>query len=123
MWGDDAREGADAHDYVTAVKLTGDSNVPAGSPSFRAQVSPACRLPHEDAYPPQLGVVARYPGQGLAALPGFRQPQWVAGELLVLDGGSGEGSEMCGGASLAFLWEVPGRKRFLICFRKLQLPC
>lgn len=122
VWGDDTRDGPGADDYVTAVKLTGDTNVPAGSPSFRAKVSPSSRLPHEDAYPPQLGVVARYAGEGLAALPGFRQPQWVPGELLVLDEGVGEGSEMCGGARLAFLWEVPGRKRFLICFRRLQLP-
>jgi hypothetical protein len=122
MWGDEAMGGPDGADYVTATKLTGDRAVPAGCPSFRARVSPSCRLPHADAYPPQLGVLARYPGQGLASLPGGRGPQWVPGELLLLDGGSGPERALCNGARLAFLWQVPDKRSFLIAFHSLTLP-
>jgi hypothetical protein len=118
-WGDGPAEGPDASDFVTAVKLTGDHNVPAGRASFRARVGLADRLEHQGIYPGELGVVARYKGQGRAAKPGYREAQWVDGELLVLDGSLGG---LNNGAELAFVWEVPEERRFLILLSKLKLP-
>lgn len=75
------------------------------------------RLAHADAYPAELGVTARYKGQGRAAGPGFANPHWVDGELLVLDGRG-----VARGARVGFVWHVPGEKRFLILLHRLVLP-
>ena len=121
-WGDEPPSldaPGDPNDYVTAVKLTGDHNVPAGRASFKAFVGPGARLEHHGVYPDELPVLARYKGFGRAARPGFTDPQWVDGELLVLDGGA---KDVTNGAELGFVWEVPGEKRFLILLGRVRLP-
>lgn len=59
------------------------------------------------------------------AAPGFLQPRWVEGELLVFSGGSASASSPSGritaGAQLGFVWAAPGQKRFLILLNRLTL--
>ena len=115
-WGD---ERGVENNCVTAVKLTGDANVPAGAASFRARVGPGDALDSSFSYPEELGVVTRFKGQGRLAKPGFAERNWVDGELLLLDG---RGGQLTGGAELGFVWAVPGERRLLILFSSLELP-
>ena len=109
---------------ITGIKLTGDANVPAGAASFRAKIDEENKLPKLtvnglQTYPEELGVVARYKGQGRVAKPGFEDASWTDGELLVLDG---KGGQLTGGAELGFVWAVPNERRLLILFTSLKLP-
>lgn len=63
---------------MLGVKVTGDTNVPAGNVSFRARIGRKHRSSGWDAmYPPELDVQARYPGEGRVAHQGFKDA-WYA---------------------------------------------
>lgn len=104
-------------EWVVATKLTGDVNVPAGKVSFKAKVGRAARLSISEAYPPELGVVARYKGQGMVAKEGYKNAKWVDGELLQLS----RSNPLTKGAELGFVFALDGLRRYLILFAKLDL--
>ncbi|CAH9139495.1 unnamed protein product [Cuscuta epithymum] len=103
------------YEYVEAVKLTGDLYVPAGQIAFRAKVGKQYQLPHKGIFPEEFGVIARYKGQGRLAEPGFQNPRWADGELVILDG-----KYIKGGPVIGFVYWAT-EYHFLIFFHRLKL--
>ncbi|KAK1359173.1 Protein EXECUTER 1, chloroplastic [Heracleum sosnowskyi] len=103
------------YEYIEAVKLTGDPNVPAGQVAFRAKVGKEYQLPHKGIIPEEFGVVARYKGQGRLADPGFRNPRWVDGEVVIMDG-----KYIKSGPVIGFVYWAP-KYHFLVFFNQLRL--
>ncbi|KAI4318724.1 hypothetical protein MLD38_032395 [Melastoma candidum] len=103
------------YEYVEAVKLMGDRYVPPGKVAFRAKIGKSYQLPHKGIIPEQLGVIARYQGQGRLAEPGFPNPRWVDGELVILDG-----KYIRGGPLVGFVYWAP-EYHCLVFFNRLRL--
>ncbi|KAK7246705.1 hypothetical protein RIF29_41575 [Crotalaria pallida] len=118
-WQEDggAKEPSDLefYEYVEALKITGDPYVPAGQVAFRAKVGKRYQLPHKGIFPEEFGVIARYKGQGRLAEPGFRNPRWVDGELVILDG-----KFIKSGPVVGFVYWAPSY-HFLVFFNRLRL--
>ncbi|CAN8327293.1 unnamed protein product [Cochlearia groenlandica] len=103
------------YEYIEAVKLTGDPYVPAGKVTFRAKIGRRYELPHRGLIPEEFGVIARYKGQGRLADPGFRNPRWVDGELVIMDG-----KNVKGGPVVGFIYWAP-EYQFVMFFNRLKL--
>ena len=94
--------------------------MPAGHVSFRAKVGKDRAL-RVSGYPSQMGVSARFAGEGCMAEQGYERPTWCTGELLTFgDSCSPQFAKLTGGASLGFVWNVAHAKRFLILLSRLE---
>ena len=86
-------------DTLIATKVTGDKNVPRGEVSFTADLSPrAPALPGSESLsslePIELNARAarqwgkkflpRHPGRGQVASEGFKNAQWMEGQLILV---------------------------------------
>ncbi|KAJ0077256.1 hypothetical protein Patl1_35392 [Pistacia atlantica] len=85
--------------------------------AFRAKFGKRPQLPHKGNIPEEFGVIARYKGQGRLAEPGFRNPRWVVGELVILDG---KHLYIKGGPVVGFVYWAP-EYHFLVFFNRLRL--
>ncbi|PNY17177.1 protein EXECUTER, partial [Trifolium pratense] len=83
--------------------------------AFRAKVGKRYQLPHKGIIPEEFGVIARYKGEGRLAEPGFQNPRWVDGELVILDG-----KHIKAGPVVGFVYWAP-EYQFLVFFNRLRL--
>ncbi|KAL9256073.1 EXECUTER 1, chloroplastic-like protein [Drosera capensis] len=90
--GSEAPSNLEFYEYVEAVKLTGNTDLPAGQVVFRAKVGKRYQLSQTGLgmYSDERFVLGRYKGQGRLTTPGSGKTRWVDGELLVLEGKSAE---------------------------------
>lgn len=78
-------------DTLIASKVTGDVNVPRGQVSFTADLSPRNSSALEpltlsvDQSSTKAAKLARYPGQGQVAKPGFVDHKYIHGQLVMFD--------------------------------------
>ncbi|KAK1402085.1 hypothetical protein POM88_001690 [Heracleum sosnowskyi] len=104
----------ESYDYVEAIKLTGDPDVPAGQETFRARVGDKYKLPPQSVLEDKFGAVARYKGEG--RLTGFQKSKWVDVEVFII----GEEYRRDGFA-LGFLYSA-SKYHVLKLFKQLSLP-
>lgn len=81
-------------DTLVAYKVTGDKNVPKGEISFQCDLSPQVD-PEEILEPIELSseaskqwglkYLSRFNGEGQIAGPGFTQPQFAEGQLILVN--------------------------------------
>ncbi|KAK1386186.1 Protein EXECUTER 1, chloroplastic [Heracleum sosnowskyi] len=69
-------------EYIEAVNLTGDFDMPAGQVAFRAKVGEKYKLRPGIVLEQKYGAVARYKGKG--RFPGFQNSEWVDVEVVIL---------------------------------------
>lgn len=103
-------------EWVTAKKLTGDPNVPAGEISFRAPIGRSKQLPPA-AHMEALGVTHRFVGEGRVASIDFSNPRWTPGELLQFS----PNNPITRGAKTGIVWNLPGRQPFLVVLHRVKL--
>ena len=106
FWG---RDRVDDYDCITAFKVTGDENVPAGAPTFRVRVGREDRI-KTPATLLEMNIQERYRGEGMVAKKGFKNARFVRGGLYSF-----------ADQKLGFAWNVPGETKFMIIFHRLRL--
>ena len=80
-----------AGDTLYAHKITGDENVPKGAITFKADLSPTVEAlePIELGQPAsrQWGTkyLSRFAGEGQVSAEGFRNPQFIEGQLILVN--------------------------------------
>ena len=105
FWGTDR---VDDRDCITAFKVTGDANVPAGEPSFRVRVHRDARI-RTPAMLLEMDIQERFRGEGRVAGEGYTSKRWVKGGLYKFSDDK-----------LGFAWLVPGDTKFMIVFHKIS---
>ncbi|GAB2225260.1 hypothetical protein Droror1_Dr00006051 [Drosera rotundifolia] len=115
--GSEAPSNLEFYEYVEAVKLTGNTDLPAGQVVFRAKVGKRYQLSQKGLgmYSDERFVLGRYKGQGRLTTPGSGKTRWVDGELVVLEGKHKKADPLIG----FFNWGP--RDQLLMFFSRLRL--
>lgn len=82
-------------DTLIAYKATGDRNVPKGEISFKVDLNPNVADPKQSLEPVELGdfaskqwgtkFLSRYAGRGQVAAEGYSNPQFIEGQLIMVN--------------------------------------
>lgn len=82
-------------DTLIAYKATGDRNVPKGEISFKVDLNPNVADPKQSLEPVELGdfaskqwgtkFLSRYAGSGQVAAEGYTNPQFIEGQLIMVN--------------------------------------